>query len=89
MSFEFTSDSGIHFIKDLSIYNGISLEKNDWNKRTFHRIKLYYYKSYVDCDGCISVNKDYDYFDFKNQDEAIEIFSDLKRLLENKQSDKQ
>ena len=84
MSYEFISDSGIHFIKDLSIYNGISLEKNDWNNKIFHRIKLYYYKSYMDCDGCISVDKDYDYFDFKNQDEATKIYFDLKKLLESR-----
>lgn len=81
MSYEFKSDSGIHFIKDLSIYNGITLETVEWTNKTFYRIKLYYYKHYRDCDGFISVEKDYDYFDFNNQDEANKIYSDIKILF--------
>lgn len=81
MNYEFKSDSGIHFIKDLSIYNGITLEKVEWYDKKLHRIKLYYYKHYKDSDGFISVEKDYDYFDFKNLDEATKIYSDLKELL--------
>lgn len=88
MSYEFKSDDGIHFIKDFNIYNGLTLEKLEYRKQS-HRIKLYYYKRYQNIDGFISVDKEYDYFDFNNLDEAIKIYSDLKKLLENKQSNKQ
>lgn len=84
MSYEFKSDSGIHFIKDLNIYNSITLEKVEWGNKKFHRIKLYYYKHYKDYEGFISVERDYDYFDFTNLTEATTVFSDLKKLLESR-----
>ena len=68
------------FIKDMSIYNGITYEHDTyWNKERYV-VKLYYYKC-VKEEGRIYVEKDYDAFNYSNEDEAIKLYEKLKDRL--------
>lgn len=68
------------YIKDVSIYNGVSYEYDpQWNKA--HVVKLYYYKYINDNDGYVSVSRDYDYFKFDTKDKAMDIYKKIKEML--------
>lgn len=80
-SYEFISNSGKHFIKNIFIYNGLSIEKSCY--KDTYTVKLYFLKKYDDCDGFISIDRDYDCFEFPNEKDANIIYNELKQLLKN------
>lgn len=68
------------YIKDVSIYNGVSYEYDfQWSKA--HGVKLYYLKYINKNDGYISVSRDYDYFKFDTKDKAMDVYNKIKEML--------
>ena len=68
------------YIKDVSIYTGVSYEyDSQWSKA--HLLKLYYFKYYNDNDGYITVSREYDYFNFDTEIEALDIYNKIREVI--------
>jgi len=83
-SYEFSSVEGSCFILDLSIYTGLTYRvSTSWVNHSTNGYFLYfhYFKKYSDDDGFISVDKDYDVFEFSTEEQALKVFNDVKELL--------
>ena len=71
------------FIKDLSIYNGVSydISKNWNNTKTDFCLKLYYFKRYSTYDDFVCCDRDYDIFYLPDKDSLLSTYESIKSIL--------
>ncbi len=66
---------------DLSTYSSVSYEyDSEWSKGKYV-LKLYFLKTYCDSDGCVTCERDYDYFNFGDKDSCLIIYESIKNEL--------
>lgn len=72
------------FIKNILLYDTVCYSYNkEWSKDKY-TLKLSYIKKFYDCDGCITVDRDTDYYYFSSQEDCLRCYEDIKKILEVK-----